>query len=73
MVDNPFYTRFTTLPRGSFFLFGPRGVGKRTWARTKLARAYHFDFLNEALYQSLLFDPSLFGAELRGLSKGRWL
>jgi predicted AAA+ superfamily ATPase len=47
-------------------------VGKSTWARTKLAKAHRFDFLDEGLYQSLLADPSLFGAELRGLRKGSW-
>jgi predicted AAA+ superfamily ATPase len=48
-------------------------MGKSTWARTKLAEAYRFDLLDEGLYQSLLADPSLFGAELRVLSKGSWV
>jgi predicted AAA+ superfamily ATPase len=73
MVDNVSYNRITTLPPTSFFLFGPRGVGKSTWARTKLTKAHRFDLLNEGLYQSLLTDPSLFEAELRGLRKGSWV
>lgn len=73
MVGSPFYARTATLPRRSFFLFGARGIGKSTWARTKLARAYRFDLLNEGLYQSLLTDPSLFADEIRGLRKGSWV
>src|SRR5437870_1136354 len=30
------YGRMVDPPKGSFFLFGVRGVGKSTWARTRL-------------------------------------
>jgi predicted AAA+ superfamily ATPase len=73
MVDSGSYSRIATLPRGNFFLFGPRGVGKSTWARAKLGNAHRFDLLDEGLYQSLLADPSLFAGELRSLRKGSWL
>ena len=33
------YTRLTRLPGRSFFLFGVRGVGKSSWARTTLPDA----------------------------------
>ena len=65
--------RILVPPKGSFFLFGARGVGKSTWAREILAGAYRFDLLDEALFQSLLADPGLFGAELRTLAPGRWV
>ena len=72
-MDNLLYERIAGLPRQSFFLFGPRGVGKTTWAREKLKDAYRFDLLDEGLYQSLLTDPSLFAEELRGIRKGNWV
>ncbi len=73
MPGNLLYPRITKLPRRSFFLFGPRGVGKSTWARERLGRAHRIDLLDEASYQNLLADPSLFAAELRGLRKGSWV
>lgn len=65
--------RIVVAPEGSFFLFGARGVGKSTWARESLAGAHRFDLLDEGLFQSLLADPALFGAELRTLEPGRWV
>ena len=73
MVHSLSYPRIATLPRGAFFLFGPRGVGKSTWAKTKLAKAHRFDLLDESLYQSLLTNPSMFAAELLSLRKGSWV
>jgi predicted AAA+ superfamily ATPase len=67
------YLRIATLPGGSFFLFGPRGVGKSTWARDRLSRARRFDLLDEAYYQALLADPSLFASELRTLKPRQWV
>ncbi len=67
------YSRITTLPRRSFFLFGPRGVGKSTWASSVLEGAKRFDLLEEGLYQSLLTNPALFADELRTLRKASWV
>jgi len=50
------YRRVFTAPRGSFFLFGPRGVGKSTWLRSAFPNAHWIDLLDEALYQSYLAD-----------------
>ena len=72
MSDNS-YRRITTLPRRSFFLFGPRGVGKSTWARSALQGAKRFDLLEEGLYQSLLTNPALFADELRTVRRGSWV
>lgn len=63
------YRRLTSCPAGSFFLFGPRGVGKSTWARDQLPGAHRIDLLDEALYHDLLADPSLFAAELNALPR----
>jgi predicted AAA+ superfamily ATPase len=65
--------RITVLPKGSFFLFGARGVGKSTWARETLPGARRFDLLDEGLFQGLLAAPALFGAELRTLEPGTWV
>jgi predicted AAA+ superfamily ATPase len=46
------YHRIYAPPRQSFFLFGPRGVGKSTWAKQRFAQAHRIDLLDEALYQS---------------------
>jgi predicted AAA+ superfamily ATPase len=48
-------------------------VGKSTWIREQLPEAHRFDLLDEALYQSLLADPSLFAGELRRLQPESWV
>jgi predicted AAA+ superfamily ATPase len=65
--------RITVAPKGSFFLFGARGVGKSTWARETFPGARRFDLLDEGLFQSFLADPALFGAELRTLEPDSWV
>ncbi len=60
-------------PRGSFFLLGPRGTGKSTWARTELPAATRIDLLDEALYQGLLAEPGRFADQLRAISAGSWV
>lgn len=69
----PGYRRLLSRPSSSFFLFGPRGVGKSTWTRERLAGAHRIDLLDQALYQGLLAEPSLFGAELNALPRGGWV
>jgi predicted AAA+ superfamily ATPase len=65
--------RIYRLPKGSFFLFGLRGVGKSTWIRGQLPDAHRFDLLDEGLYQELLADPDPFAGELRRLDPGSWV
>jgi uncharacterized protein len=60
-------------PKGSFFLFGPRGTGKSTWLRTVFPKAHTINLLDEALYQSYLADAGLFAAELRACAPGSLL
>jgi predicted AAA+ superfamily ATPase len=67
------YPRILKTPKGSFFLFGVRGVGKSTWARSRFARAHWIDLLDERRYQQLLTDPGLFGDELRAIRRGSWI
>jgi len=68
-----FYPRLLTPPEQSFFLFGPRGSGKSTWARRAFPNAYRFDLLDEGLYQELLSDASLFASRLRTFKRGGWV
>ena len=64
------YDRLTEPVRQSFFLFGMRGVGKSTWARTTFGDAAYVDLLDEGLYQDLLADPSLFAQSIAHLPPG---
>src|SRR5688572_28735648 len=69
----PSYPRILQPPRGSFFLFGPRGTGKSTWARERFPKARRFDLLDEGLYHDLIADPALFSADLRTIAPGSWV
>jgi len=70
MVGTREYPRLLAPPRGSFFLFGPRGAGKSTWLRTTFPKAHRIDLLDESLYQSYLADVREFAGELRTLAPG---
>jgi len=65
------YPRLLRAPRGSFFLFGMRGVGKTTWIREALPDAYVVDLLDESRYQQLAANPGLLAAELRTVPRDR--
>ncbi len=65
------YLRILTPPKGSFFLYGVRGVGKSTWARETFPDAHIIDLLDESRYQALLANPALLGLELRTLPAHR--
>ena len=60
-------TRLFAPPRGSYFLFGPRGSGKSTWLRQLHAEAHWVDLLDEGRYHAYLVDPSLFSSEMDAL------
>jgi predicted AAA+ superfamily ATPase len=56
------YPRLLTPPsRQSFFLFGPRGVGKTAWVREQLPSALYFDLLDYPTYTQLLAAPQRIG------------
>ena len=56
-MQNSSIQRLLELPERSFFLFGPRGVGKSTWLRQALPNAAFFDLLDAALYLQLSHNP----------------
>ncbi len=60
-------------PPQSFFLVGPRGVGKSTYLRINFPDAHVIDLLAEGVYQRLLANPGLFAAELRAVPDDRWV
>ncbi len=49
--------RFLQVPDRSFFLFGPRGVGKTTWLKEAMPSAFFFDLLDSTLYLELSQNP----------------
>lgn len=71
MVSAATYSRITTPPKGSFFLFGLRGVGKSTWVREQFPDAYTVDLLDEFRFQTLAANPGQLAMELRDLPTQR--
>jgi len=57
-MDESHISRLLTLPDRSFFLFGPRGVGKSTWLRRVLPEVPRIDLLDSSLYLELSREPS---------------
>src|SRR5262249_39740076 len=60
-------------PKSSFFLFGPRGSGKTTWARRHFPKSPFISLLDESLYQSYLAHPHLFYESVVRNSPGSWI
>ena len=58
------------IPSKSFFLFGPRGVGKSTWIKELGGYALRIDLLRHATFLELNRDPSLLEAQTKHLQKG---
>ncbi len=71
MVAGKRFQRLTPAPKGSFFLFGIRGVGKSTWTREVFPDAHIVDLLDEARYQTLVANPGLLALELGTLPARR--
>ena len=57
------YQRLMAAPKGSFFLFGVRGIGKSTWTRAAFPDAHVIDLLDESRYQALTANPGLLALE----------
>jgi predicted AAA+ superfamily ATPase len=65
--------RLLKAPDRSFFLFGPRGVGKSTWLKDSLPEAKFFDLLDSSLYLELSRDPSRLEAMAGTLKENDWV
>lgn len=60
-------------PSRSFFLFGPRGVGKSTWLRQVLPSAARFDLLDASLSLELSREPHRLEALVGNRGRGTWV
>jgi predicted AAA+ superfamily ATPase len=65
--------RLLKLPERSFFLFGPRGVGKSTWLKEVLPRAAYFDLPSSSLYLELSREPDRLEAMVGNLPSDGWV
>ncbi len=51
------FKRWFRAPKGSFFLFGPRGTGKSTWLRTNFKQALWLDLLDPDTFRRFSSYP----------------
>lgn len=65
--------RLLCVPESSFFLFGPRGVGKSTWLKETLPQALFFDLLDTSLFLELSRIPGRLGALIGNRSADTWI
>jgi predicted AAA+ superfamily ATPase len=65
--------RLLTVPDRSFFLFGPRGVGKSTWLEKTMGDALFFDLLDSSLYLELSRNPNNLEALAGNIPEGSWI
>ena len=63
---------FQAPPRQSFFLFGPRGVGKTAWLHQQFPGALFFDMLDYQVYTELLASPQRLGERIP-LGQKEWV
>jgi predicted AAA+ superfamily ATPase len=66
-------TRLLKVPDLSFFLFGPRGVGKTTWLKEVLPDASFFDLLDSSLFLELSRNPDTLEAMIGNQPKDSWV
>jgi len=66
-------TRLLKVPDLSFFLFGPRGVGKTTWLKEVLPDASFFDLLDSSLFLELSRNPETLEAMIGNRPKDSWV
>ena len=62
--------RFLATPRGSFFLFGPRGTGKTTWLRAKFPDALVVDLLRAEEFRRFAARPERLRELVRAVPPG---
>jgi predicted AAA+ superfamily ATPase len=72
-MKNKLIERLLKLPDRSFFLFGPRGVGKTTWLKNVLPEAIHFDLLDASLFLELSQNPGHLGPMIGERLEKSWV
>jgi predicted AAA+ superfamily ATPase len=65
--------RVQKVPDKSFFLFGPRGIGKSTWLAKSFPEAPKFDLLNHRVFVELATDPTRIEAAIGDRPAGAWV
>src|SRR4051812_42627088 len=66
------YSRLLRVPEKSFFLLGPRGTGKSSWARSQLPDAHYIDLLKASEFTKLQAAPDRLDGMIPKGSK-RWV
>jgi predicted AAA+ superfamily ATPase len=67
------FPRLLPTPRSAFFLFGPRGTGKRTWIRSRFEDAVVVNLLASDVMLRYERDPAALRAEVLAQPRGRWI
>lgn len=67
------YGRLLKPAERSFFLLGPRSVGKSTWLRKTFPDAPYFDLLKQSTYLEFSRDPERLSALAGKLPAGSWI
>ena len=65
--------RLLKVPERSFFLFGPRGVGKTTWLQQVLPNAPFLDLLDSSLFLELSREPDKLASVAGNLAADSWV
>jgi predicted AAA+ superfamily ATPase len=60
-------------PDRSFFLFGPRGVGKGTWLKNRLPDALYIDLLKSSTFLELSSSPDHLEALVAPVQNNSWV
>ncbi len=66
-------SRLLQPPEQSFFLFGPRGVGKSLWMAAYYPQAIKFDLLDARLYLEFSRDPHMLEARIGKQPARTWV
>lgn len=72
MPDTPF-KRLLKPPENSFFLFGPRSVGKSSWLETHFQGCPFFDLLESGTHLEFSRNPGLLEARIGEKPPGTWV
>jgi predicted AAA+ superfamily ATPase len=60
-------------PKNTFFLFGPRSVGKSFWLKQHFGHAVYFDMLDNRTVLEFGRDPSLLESRIGKHPRGTWI
>ncbi len=66
-------TRLLNPPKRSFFLFGPRSVGKSHWLKRHFKGVPYFDLLENRTFLELSRDPSILESRIGPQPRGSWI